>query len=323
MTLGRRKHSAAIDDPAGRGRILVAAPAGTRYPLGMSLPRRARRIHVDGESYRWLVSSRDLPRQLSLLVQREDGGGARLRVGFAFVRIERPSPDGASRSVSQQTVSSPGFVRDAIRDALEEGWNPRLPGPDVVIPYDDGFRRPDWPMPTEPELVAWDPLVEMVVGHAPGSTRPSAEWVLHWSQGGRDPLAAAWEASTDPGVMLDVLEQARPAACRTLEAAFATRTGSVADLFARNPEDAPRSLHDDLLALEKAAQECALEDHEGAFHHEVIWKTDVGPRGDWNLFRAELSAVVRAIAGPPPTIAEFRPELVPWVEGVVGAQRAR
>ncbi len=270
----------------------------------MTLPRHARRITVDGEAYRWVLSTRDLPGELRAVIQHERGRGPKLRVRFTCVHIARPARDGGVEH-PQRTAVSPAFVRDAIRHGRSEGWDPLGDGADVTVLYDDGFRDGDQPVSRSPRREVLDPLLERVVGNAPGSAGPSAEWTRHWSKGGRDPLTAAWEASRDPGVMFDVLSASLPASRSAVERAFAERSGIVAALFERNPLDAPRSIRGDLEALERAAQQSVSGEYAGALHHELILRTDVGTAGDWNRFCAEVSDVIRALVPQPPTTADL------------------
>ncbi|MFO0653273.1 MAG: hypothetical protein U0326_44040 [Polyangiales bacterium] len=270
----------------------------------MALPKHARRITVDGEAYRWLVSTSALPGEVRAIVQHEGGRGPKLCARFAAVHIARTQPDG-SVAHPQSTVVSSAFVRDAIRHARDEGWDPLGDGPDVAVRYDDGFRDPDGAVQRAPQRVALDPLVERVVCNAPGSTGPTAAWTRYWSRGGRDPLTAAWEASSNPGVMFDVLSAALPAARHAVERAFAERSGPVAAMFERNPPDAPRSIRGDLDALVEAAGQSVRGEYAGALHHELILRTDVGTAGDWNRFCAEVSEVIRALVATPPTTADL------------------
>jgi hypothetical protein len=293
--------------------------------LAVPLPRRARRIVVDGQSYRWLVGRPRVSAGLALIplyLEAAPVRGSRLRVDFKRVYFERPLPGGSGSAVAQGTVVSPGFVRAAIRHGLEQGWDPRSKGPDRVLPYDDGFRSAVWVMRDERTFDSIDPLVEMVVSRPPDSPRPSAEWVLHYASGGVDALQAAWAASTDPGVMLDVLYASRPDDAKRIERAFASRSGPVDGLFDHNPQGHPDKLHDDLVSLSRNAEVSLSGDYEGAFHHDVIWIVDVGGAGRGDRFCEQVSACFRALVPDGPTFAEHRPDLVGWYAEIVGRRRS-
>lgn len=70
----------------------------------MALPRRARRIVVDGVAYRWLWTWRD-EFGLRVMIQTADGRGEKVEVVF------------------EPGVSiTPAGVADAIRRARADGW---------------------------------------------------------------------------------------------------------------------------------------------------------------------------------------------------------
>ncbi|HEU4451666.1 MAG TPA: hypothetical protein VFR81_01360 [Longimicrobium sp.] len=85
----------------------------------MTLKRKeSRRIVVDGRSYRWIVGPND--EGLAIIAEHESGHGQRMVTGW--FRHER--------------VISPAVVREAILHALENGWRPDEPGPELVFRVD-------------------------------------------------------------------------------------------------------------------------------------------------------------------------------------------
>jgi hypothetical protein len=54
-----------------------------------------------------------------------------------------------------------------------------------------------------------DPIAELVEAMARDG-RPSLAWVLRWSAGGVEPVAAAWHATRDSDSMESLLARARP-----------------------------------------------------------------------------------------------------------------
>src|SRR6185503_7949150 len=99
--------------------------------MAVPLPRHARRIVVDGQSYRWLVGRpavSAVPLVIPLYVEASPVRGSRLRIDFKRVLFERPLPGGRGTAIAQGTVISSGFVREAIRHGLENGWAPHAKG---------------------------------------------------------------------------------------------------------------------------------------------------------------------------------------------------
>jgi hypothetical protein len=73
----------------------------------MAIARKgARKIIVEGESYRWIVSPDDEP-GLGIVVEKDDGHGQRLVVW-----------------VEHGNIVTPALVRRVILYALAQGWTP-------------------------------------------------------------------------------------------------------------------------------------------------------------------------------------------------------
>lgn len=80
-----------------------------------------RRIVVDGENYRWVVSPDDEP-GLGIVIEKEDHQGQRL---VAWVE--------------HGTIISPGLVKRVILYALTLGWSPMERKSQMTIGLDDAF----------------------------------------------------------------------------------------------------------------------------------------------------------------------------------------
>ncbi len=82
----------------------------------MTLKKKTtRRIVVDGRSYRWIAAPND--EGLAFVVEHESGHGQRV----------------VAKWYEHGTVISPGVVRDVVVRALENGWRPDQPGPELVF----------------------------------------------------------------------------------------------------------------------------------------------------------------------------------------------
>ena len=91
----------------------------------MTLPRaKSRSITVDGQRYRWLVSSPEDSDQLHLRIEREDVGGQRLL--YILSRWEDLEP-------GVQLAIRPRVVAAAIRGGLARGWTPERGGPEFRL----------------------------------------------------------------------------------------------------------------------------------------------------------------------------------------------
>ena len=53
-----------------------------------------------------------------------------------------------------------------------------------------------------------DPIAELLAA-LDTSGKPPLQWVVRWSTDGREPLAAAWDASADPAALIGVIARAR------------------------------------------------------------------------------------------------------------------
>lgn len=70
-------------------------------------------LALDGERYRWVVSSSDLP-NLRFVIEAEDVNGQRVVVG-----------------VDDGSVITPALVSRAVAEALRAGWTPQERGPQL------------------------------------------------------------------------------------------------------------------------------------------------------------------------------------------------
>jgi hypothetical protein len=245
----------------------------------MALARGSRLITVGDQRYRWLVSSRDEPSWLRLVVQHAGGTGARLCADIGRHRI-------ILGPIRQRVAVAPGFVRWTIELALAEGWQPEQPGPDHRLSFSDAYvRRLDWAREW-PRLLRWDPLTELAMALDERGGVSDA-WVARWGASG-DPLHAAWAVSRDPGVMLDVLAAAGTLAA--VEQAFAAPDPRVSAVAVELPAD--------IDALIEAAR-------RGDLRSTMISFTDVGPSAPYATFCDRVSALVRALCPAPPTLATY------------------
>jgi hypothetical protein len=94
----------------------------------VTLPARARRLTIGDLRYRWLVSDRQAPDSLSLWIQEEAGTGARVEARLNFELAVS-----SAWGFRQTTRVTSGVAARAVKAALEEGWDPRCPGPDRRI----------------------------------------------------------------------------------------------------------------------------------------------------------------------------------------------
>jgi hypothetical protein len=124
----------------------------------MALPKYARKLTINGQSYRWLVGAHDSwmedgrpweavlqDRRLTVVVQHASGHGQKL-VFFVpvyrttFHRSDVVTPLGSgSRLCSipkQQLEVSPSLVRRFVERALLAGWKPSERGPDFQMQED-------------------------------------------------------------------------------------------------------------------------------------------------------------------------------------------
>lgn len=85
----------------------------------MTLKRKeSRRIVVDGRSYRWIVGPND--EGLAIIAEHESGHGQRM----------------ITRWFEHERGISPAIVEEAILHALDNGWRPDEPGPELVFRVD-------------------------------------------------------------------------------------------------------------------------------------------------------------------------------------------
>ena len=94
----------------------------------MAIPKKgSRSLTVDGATYRWRVRSRPTHLQavaqtpMTFAVELAEGGQSTLVVYMAT-----PRPD--NRVAPLKTSVTPATVERAIRQALEDGWQPARPG---------------------------------------------------------------------------------------------------------------------------------------------------------------------------------------------------
>lgn len=93
----------------------------------MALAKKGtRRISVDGQAYRWVVSPDD--GYMVLVVELAENPGQRLIACFDYQDIFEPAGPGRWRIVGQRISISPGVVRSVIEAALISGWRPSVPG---------------------------------------------------------------------------------------------------------------------------------------------------------------------------------------------------
>jgi hypothetical protein len=96
----------------------------------MAMPKKGtRRIDVDGQAYRWLVSPND--GYIALVVESAEEPGQRLEAYFRYHDRYEPLGTGAERIVGQARSISPGTARAVIEAALRGGWQPSRRGLDV------------------------------------------------------------------------------------------------------------------------------------------------------------------------------------------------
>ena len=122
----------------------------------MSLPARARKLTINGQSYRWLIGAHDSwmedgrpwetvlqNRRLTVVVQHASGHGQKLlfavpvyRTTFRRSEVVTPLGPGSSSCLipKQQAEVSPALVRRFMERALQAGWKPLAPGPDFQLP---------------------------------------------------------------------------------------------------------------------------------------------------------------------------------------------
>ena len=112
---------------------------------GVTLPRRARPIVVDGQRYRWIASGADAPQWLKIVVQAQAGVGSRL-----LANVDSGYALSAHRGWFQRTHVGSALVGDAIRLGLARGWQPDRPGADFALDVDG---------PAPPALCAPHPLL--------------------------------------------------------------------------------------------------------------------------------------------------------------------
>ena len=93
----------------------------------MALAKKGtRRITIDGQVYRWVVSADD--GFMVLVVELASDPGQRMTMGFDYQDIVEPAGEGRLLIVGQRTSISPGVVRAVIMAALGNGWQPAARG---------------------------------------------------------------------------------------------------------------------------------------------------------------------------------------------------
>jgi hypothetical protein len=82
-----------------------------------------------------------------------------------------------------------------------------------------------------------DPIADLLAS-IDATGRPALDWVVRWSEGGREPLAAAWEAANDPAALISLLARVRrqPESV-ALDAVFAVSRWRLGFVWDVNPAD--------------------------------------------------------------------------------------
>ena len=93
----------------------------------MALPKKGtRRIAIEGEHYRWIVSPND--GFITLVVELAESPGQCLTAFFNYLDLYEPAGPGRLKIVGQRCSIRPGVVRAVIEAALESGWRPKATG---------------------------------------------------------------------------------------------------------------------------------------------------------------------------------------------------
>jgi hypothetical protein len=97
----------------------------------------SKNITVDDQRYRYVISEVGVPKgpsvPLALTVQHASTNGSRLRVtGLHAVRV----PESESKFYMGRSLEAPilpGHVESLIRSALGRGWQPQVPGRQLIV----------------------------------------------------------------------------------------------------------------------------------------------------------------------------------------------
>lgn len=294
----------------------------------MALPRKARKITIDGLDYRWMTSRNSDVLSVPVFVQEAAGRGSVLEFAFPVETEWVPINDTGDYRLAQKTSVTPANIRETVVQALELGWDPltpkRLP---VRCDWEGKLRLAKSYGITWTEIddhESWnkgDPLAALT-SYLTEYGKPHPKWVEKWSTPHPDPLQNVWEATIDPGVMMDVLEFSR--ACKDLVNilhAFAFRKGKVAEILSLetmgfemgtgwqrhidgtnerlSDQEKLRSIREDIEILCQRAREHASISE---FRIDFIEATDIGTHGDWLTFRRVTADIIRSIAPKPPDL---------------------
>lgn len=118
----------------------------------MAMPNKGtRRIIIDGQTYRWLISPND--GHITVAVELAEEPGQRLEAYFRYHDRYEPVGAGAVRIVRQARSIGPGTARAVIEAALRDGWEPARRGLDV---FRFGVPTAERLMPVDGEAAAPD-----------------------------------------------------------------------------------------------------------------------------------------------------------------------
>ena len=289
----------------------------------MTLPRKARTICVGDQQFRWMVSKTSSILSVPVYVQLAEGQCSRLEMVYYVETAWQVGKDGQYHFV-QKTSVTPANIRDLIQQAFKLGWIPsssknvrfRSTWNNQIVSatrlskdrFDEIYELEKWE--------GGDPLAQLT-SCLTTYGRPHPTWLNRWQS-----LCNAWQATADPGVMLDILfATKRSADLVAILRTFAFREGIVGDLLRMErmgfaggtgwqrhldgtnakltPEDKLRSIVEDIEFLsENARQKANIHD----FRIHMIEATDIGTHGDWPTFCFTVANIIRSVVPEPPGI---------------------
>ncbi len=298
----------------------------------MTLPKKSRSITVNDIHYKWMTSRASGILSVPVLIQEAAGQGPILKLVFwVETQWAKSTGDDATYRLVQVTSITPAIIRKAILEAIEFGWSPTersdlqfridFDGRVRVINETAGERQGPNPIDDDESWDHGDPLAALTY-YLIEYRRPHPSWVKKWSAGGDDPVYAAWQATSNPAIMMDVL--LATGQCDSLTRilhAFAFQTGKVGELLQLeslgfpprtgwprhldgtnerlSEQDKLRSIREDIALLSKCARERA---DIREFRITMIETTDIGTHGHWGTFLKVTADLLRSIIPIPPTL---------------------